>query len=106
MAHMAHSHVSVHAIFCKLEGHNSASRIVDQDVESVCGIADLLGDLHNSLPVTQVALNPLRSRSLVLAQLLLHGISCAINDLFGDTQNEQLGYVLGKKSVRASISDS
>jgi hypothetical protein len=83
VAHVVYGHVPVDAIVCEVGAHDSASAVVDEDVNTVGVVLDCLGHLFGSSPVTQVALHPLDAIGLVLSELIGDNGFCTVHDVFG-----------------------
>jgi len=127
MPHVIHSHVSVDSVVCELVRHDttawsqrSASRsnrassasatlptgIVDQYVQTIGVLLDLLGHLLNFGPVGNITLYPACLGCGGFAQVLFDCFIGAVDDLFGDGKDKDLGYVVLEERVRTAVADA
>lgn len=70
MSHMVQRHMSVHAIVGKLLGHDTARRIVDEDIDPVDLLGNIAGYLGGLLPVSQIAQDSFSALGFLLAHVL------------------------------------
>lgn len=106
MTHMIKRHMSIHPIVRELVSHDSSCGVVDQNVQTICRVADLFCHFCDSLPVTQIALDPLCRICSLLAQLFLNPFYRALDDVFAHAEDEELGDAFAEQGVRASIADA
>lgn len=99
MAHMVDSHMAIYTIVGELISHDASPSVVDDNVEPIRCVLDLLSDILDLLPVTQVALQPGDSLGRVVSHFLGHGLSGAVDDVLGDGEDEELGDVATEQSV-------
>ena len=101
VAHVVDRHMPVHAVVRELVGHDSAAGVVDEDIEAVCGVADLLRDLGDLAPVREVAFDPVCAVCFVCAKVLFDRVFGAGDDFLRDGEDEELADVFGEEGVCA-----
>ena len=106
MTEVVSCHVLINAIRRKLVSLNASRSIVNKDIQPISRILDLISCLLDFSKVADIALDPFRAVSLLLAKLFSNGLLGAVNDLFGEREDDELANVVGEQGVGYAITDS
>jgi len=100
------SHMAVYAVIGELIGHNSASGIIEQDIDAIGVICDLLRYCRNGFPVCEIAVDPLGAICFVLSQLLCYGLQSSIYDFLREREDVELLDVIVQQGIGEAIADA
>ena len=106
MSEVVRRHVLINPIRRELISLNTSRSIVNKDIQSVSRILDLISCLLDFSKVTDIALDPFCAVSFLLTKLFGDGLLGAVNDLFGEGEDDELADVVGEEGVGYTIADS
>ena len=106
MTEVVRRHVLINAIRRKLVSLNTSRSIIDQDIQPISRVLDLISCLLDFSKVTDIALDPFCAVSFLLTKLFGDGLLGAVNDLFGEGEDDELADVVGEEGVGYAITDS